>query len=79
MDMKRWAELMKKANEPLVKVTKEEKLKNFDLGAYFDFLEYWINVLSEQKGKLSMPSDEDMEIFHRRSIELGMIRPKYDH
>lgn len=77
--MKRWAELMKQADEPPVKVTKEEKLKNFNLGAYFDFLEYWINVLTEKKGKLSIPSDEDLETFHRRSLELGMIKPKHDH
>jgi len=72
--MKRWAELMKQADEPPVKVTKEEKLKSFDLKDYFNWLTGATEFLLATKGELTKKNDDTPEKIHQRAVRLGMIR-----
>lgn len=72
---KRYFELLGKAlNPPVKKITKEERLRAFDFGAYLDFLANGRDLMIGIKGSLSPNPASAVETIHRRAVELKFIK-----
>ncbi len=61
-------------NQPPVKMTKEEKLKNFDMAGYFRFLSENLDFFEKLKGQLTARHDDTPLRVHEKALKLNMIR-----
>lgn len=61
-------------NEPPVKMTKEEKLKSFDMAGYFKFLGESLDFSEQLKGKLTATHDDTPFKIHQKALKLNMVR-----
>ncbi len=61
-------------NPPIVKITKEEKIKSFDLAAYFSFLDESRQLIIGLKGFIFPSETTGIENGHERAKKLGLLR-----